>query len=231
MEVLRGVGLVKRFGGVAALDGVDISVGKGEFLCIIGPNGSGKTTLINVLSGLIKPDAGRILLDGMDVTGQPPEERVKHGLARAFQLPQLFPDMTVLENALIAASQHAPTSLSGPDEGLAREVLELFDLWELRNRLVTELSEGHRKLLDIALTMMLRPKIVLLDEPTSSVSSAEKMRLMEKVVEILRGREVSALIVEHDLDVVERFADRVAVMSSGKIIAVVPPSEARNVKV
>lgn len=230
MEVLRGLGLVKRFGGVAALDGVDIAVREGEFLGIVGPNGSGKTTLINVLSGFVKPDMGRVVLLGRDVTNEPPHKRARLGLARAFQLAQLFHEATVWENALIAAASRNPTSMGEPDVETAKEVLEMFGLWEVRNRRITEISEGHRKLLDIALAMAARPRVMLLDEPTSSVSSSEKVGVMEVVADVLRARKVAAIIVEHDLDIVERFTDRVAVMFAGKIVAEVAPGEVRSVK-
>lgn len=212
------------------MDGVDVAVREGEFLGVVGPNGSGKTTLINVLSGFVKPDSGKVLLMGRDVTGEPPHSRARLGLARAFQLPQLFHDATVWENALIAVATQNPTSLGEPDSSLAREILELFELWEMRNRRVIELSEGHRKLLDIALAIASRPKALLLDEPTSSVSSSEKMGVMEVVTNVLKTRGIAAVIVEHDLDIVERFTDRVVVMFSGRVIAEVLPSEVRGIK-
>jgi len=150
--------VVKKFGGVVALEGVTLEVGQGEYVALVGPNGSGKTTLINVVAGLVKPDAGRVYLEGRDITHLPPHKRARLGVARSYQLPQLFPDSTVYQNALIAAPLHRR-----PDEERVREVLESFGLWEVRHRKVVELSEGHRKLLDIALAFFQTPKIFLLD--------------------------------------------------------------------
>jgi len=216
--------VVKRFGGVVALDGVTLGVGQGEYVALVGPNGSGKTTLINVVAGLVKPDAGHVYLEGRDITHLPPHKRARLGVARSYQLPQLFPDSTVYQNALIAASSAAPLHRR-PDEEKVREVLESFGLWEVRHRKVAELSEGHRKLLDIALAFFQTPKIFLLDEPTSSVSTAEKYKVMDVVYENLRRVKAAALFVEHDFDIVRSYAHRVVQMENGRIVGEYKPGE------
>ncbi|MEZ0248461.1 MAG: ABC transporter ATP-binding protein [Thermoproteus sp.] len=222
--MLEVKGAVKKFGGVAALDGVDIEVGRGEVVALVGPNGAGKTTLINAIAGFLKLDGGRVLLEGKDITGLPPHKRTELGIVRTFQLPQLFRRMTVLENVEVALSA-VTKYFKRPDLRWAEEVLKSFRLWDVRNKKVDELSEGHRKLLDVALAMALRPKLVLLDEPTSSVSSADKFEVMGLVASALRHDGVSAIIVEHDLDIVKTFADRVVQMYNGRIVSTTTPDK------
>ncbi|AEA12682.1 ABC transporter related protein [Thermoproteus uzoniensis 768-20] len=219
--LLQASGLRKSFGGVKALDGVDIEVASGERVAVVGPNGSGKTTLINAITGFVKLDGGAIRLEGRDITRLPPEKRVKLGIARSFQLPSLFWGLTVYENALIASSA------AGLRDG-AREVLEEFGLWDKRHLRVEELSEGDKKLLDIALAMAARPKLLLLDEPTSSVAAEDKHRLMERLVDIIKSR-TTVVFVEHDIEIVEAYATRVVVMAQGRVVATVKPEEVRAV--
>ncbi|MEM1597796.1 MAG: ATP-binding cassette domain-containing protein [Pyrobaculum sp.] len=214
--MLEAVGLSKRFGGVSALHDVSLRVASGEFVAVVGPNGSGKTTLINVISGFVKPDAGRVLLNGREVTKWPPHKRARAGLVRTFQLPQLMPGLTVYENALAAAS--ALSGFKRPDEARARELLEAFGLWEVRGLKIHEVSEGHRKLLDVAMAMFLRPKVLLLDEPTSSVSTADKFKVMKVIFDNLKREGVSAVFVEHDMEVVKSFAHRVVKMENGRVV-------------
>lgn len=228
-SILSAVSLRKSFGGVKAVDGISMDVEEGERLAVVGPNGSGKTTLINLLSGLLKPDSGDIYFKGIRVTNKPLHARVKLGIARSFQLPSLYQGLTVRQNAAIAVSALRGFSLRPVDEEDVRDALERFGLWEKRDLPVGSLSEGEKKILDIALAVVARPKVFLLDEPTSSIAEENKFELMEFVVGRLKG--VSLVIVEHDLDIVEAFADRVAVMHSGRITAVVPPGEVRRMAV
>jgi len=215
----------KKFGGIKALDNVSLKVSKGEIISIVGPNGSGKTTLINVISGVLMPDEGRIKLDGRDITRTSPEKRALMGISRSFQLPQLFGDLTVLENARIAISSLRPSFLKRPDEKLVEEILEMFNLWELREKRIGELSEGYRKLFDVAIAFVRKPSVLLLDEPTSSVSSSDKKWIMDIVMNAVRKMGATTIFVEHDLDVVREYSERIVVMENGRIVDVMKPGE------
>ncbi len=217
--------LYKKFGGVVALDGVSLALGAGELVGVIGPNGSGKTTLINVISGYVKPDRGRVFFDGRDITSLKPHQRARLGIVRSFQFPLISSNLTVRENVKIAVAALHSYSLKTVDGRAVEEVLDLFGLREVADVKVGKISEGHRKLLDVAMAMVHKPKVVLLDEPTSSVSSRDKFAVMDRVVEILRERRVAALVVEHDLEVVKSYMDRVVEMSNGKVAAVYRPGE------
>ena len=217
--------LYKKFGGVVALDGVSLTLGAGELVGVIGPNGSGKTTLINAISGYVKPDGGRVVFDGRDITSLKPHQRARLGIVRSFQFPLISSNLTVRENVKIAVAALHSYSLKTVDGRAVEEVLDLFGLREVADVKVGKISEGHRKLLDVAMAMVHKPKVVLLDEPTSSVSSRDKFAVMDRVVEILRERRVAALVVEHDLEVVKSYMDRVVEMSNGRVAAVYRPGE------
>jgi branched-chain amino acid transport system ATP-binding protein len=229
MAILSAVDLHKSFGGVKAVDGVTLEVKEGERLAVVGPNGSGKTTLINLLSGLYPPDRGRVFLQTLDVTKTPIHVRVKLGIARSFQLPQLFPELTVYENVAIAVAALRGFSLKAVPQEEVRSILELFELWDRRSVKASSLSEGEKKILDVALAYVSRPKVLLLDEPTSSVAEEDKIPLMERLLERLRG--ISIVMVEHDLDVVERFAERVVAMRAGKVVTVARPSDVKTLEI
>ena len=220
-----------RFGGVIAADGIDLDVLEGENLAIIGPNGAGKTTFLNISTGYLRPQAGSVTFLGHDITAQLPRKITKLGIARAFQIPQLFLDQTVMENMLIAAA-----SLRGRPSGfqaLSRmpevpEMERLLDLVGVRSyaeRTARELPEGQRKLVDIALALALKPKLLLMDEPTSGVASSEKLAIMDILTAALAKEKVTSVFVEHDMDMVERYANRVAVWNVGKIQKVGTPAE------
>ena len=229
--LLEARGLRLAFGGVRAADGIDLDVLRGEFLAIIGPNGAGKTTFINMTTGYLRPQAGTIAYEGKPITGLPPRAIVRRGIARSFQLPQLFTEHTVLENATLAIAARegvwSPlTPLLRPrwrEEAMA--LLERFGLGSLAEARADALNEGARKLADIAMAVALRPRLLLMDEPTSGVAAAEKMGIVETLVRVLRDAKVTAVFVKHDMDVVERFADRVAVWSQGRIAALGPPGQ------
>jgi branched-chain amino acid transport system ATP-binding protein len=223
--VLLEENLHKKFGGVVALDGVSLSLGAGELVGVIGPNGSGKTTLINVISGYVKPDRGRVVFDGRDITSLKPHQRARLGIVRSFQFPLISNNLTVRENVKIAVAALHGYSLRPIDGRAVEDILDLFGLREVADVKVGKISEGHRKLLDVAMAMVHKPRVVLLDEPTSSVSSREKFAVMDRVVEILRERRVAALVVEHDLEVVKSYMDRVVEMNNGRVIAVYRPGE------
>lgn len=222
--MLRVEKVVKKFGGVTALGGVDLEVAEREIVAIIGPNGSGKTTLVNVISGAIRPDSGKIYFRGEDITEYPMHKRVKLGIVRSFQLPMLFEDGTVEENLMVAAAATSPLKYA-IDKDAVRNVAELFHLDSILGQKVKKLSEGQRKLLDIALCFVWRPKLLMLDEPTSSVSSKEKGALMQRIIDAVKRVGASIIIVEHDLDVVRQFADRVVVMEYGAVTKIATPSQ------
>ncbi|PIT01917.1 ABC transporter ATP-binding protein [Bradyrhizobium nitroreducens] len=229
MILLSAKGLKLAFGGVKAADGIDLDVRNGEFLAIIGPNGAGKTTFINMVTGYLTPQAGEIHYDGQPLVGLAPRRLVRLGIARSFQLPQLFLEHTVAENVALAIA--AREGLWSPIRPLMRsawraeadDILAQFDLSDIAERRADTLNEGARKLTDIAMAVALKPRLILMDEPTSGVAASEKISIVETLVRVLRTAGVTAVFVEHDMDVVSRFADRVAVWSQGKIAALGPP--------
>jgi branched-chain amino acid transport system ATP-binding protein len=219
------------FGGVVAANGIDLDIYPHELIAVIGPNGSGKTTFLNLCTGYIHPASGTVTFEGKTITELPPRTITRRGIARAFQIPQLFAGHSVLENVMLAvAARHGIWDVVRPlvrrryrDE--AREILNLLTLGDVADRLTAILPEGMRKLADIAVAMALKPRLLLLDEPTSGVSTAEKIPLMDTIVGVLRAEKITALFVEHDMDVVERYADRVLVWDSGRVAAEGPPHE------
>jgi branched-chain amino acid transport system ATP-binding protein len=224
--VLRTVDVNQSFGMVVAADNLNIEVATGELVGIVGANGSGKTTFLNIITGYLTPKSGRILLMGRDATGLPPRTVTKLGVARSFQIPQLYTNMTVLEGMLLslAAAAGEAGGFWKPirrepwtSEGLA--ALESFGLAAYADRTVSELPEGSRKLLDIALSFALKPKLLLMDEPTSGVSIKDKFEIMDTLVKVLRQGDITAIFVEHDMDVVQRYAERVLVFDTGRVIA------------
>jgi branched-chain amino acid transport system ATP-binding protein len=228
--LLSARGLRLAFGGVKAADGIDLDVMPGEFLAIIGPNGAGKTTFINMTTGYLRPQGGTITYEGAEITGRPPREIVRRGIARSFQLPQLFSEHTVEENAALAVA--AREGVWSPFRPLlrpawreeARALLDRFGLLPVAAQRADALNEGTRKLADIAMAVALKPRLLLMDEPTSGVAASEKMAVVETLARVLRAAGVTAVFVEHDMDVVERFADRVAVWSQGRIAALGEPA-------
>ncbi|MGD9837032.1 MAG: ABC transporter ATP-binding protein [Afipia sp.] len=223
--ILQARDLHVGFNGVKAADGVSLDIYAGEFLAVIGPNGSGKTTLLNLCTGYVRPASGSVHLAGKDITRLTPRAIARLGVARAFQIPQLFSDQRVIENMMLAlAAKDGLWTVVRPleTESRSREakaLLELVGLADDSNRVSSTLPEGHRKLLDIAIALALKPRLVLLDEPTSGVSSLERFPLMEALMGALRQRQMTALFVEHDMDVVARYANRVLVWNAGKIMA------------
>ena len=215
--------LVKRFGGVTAVSGVSFRIERGELIGLIGPNGSGKTTLINLVTGALQPDAGRIRIDGRDMKGRRPHHFARAGVGRTFQVPRLFQRMTVRENMMVpalAGSRRAGDVRRRIDEVLA--FLSLVDLAEARAR---ALSGGQRKLLELGRALMLEPTILCLDEPFAGVHP----RLLDQILDhiaVLNRRGYPLIIVDHNLDAVRRVAERrLMVMARGELIADGPPQE------
>jgi branched-chain amino acid transport system ATP-binding protein len=224
--VLSVRGLEKRFGAVVAADALSIDIPAGQKVSLIGSNGAGKTTFVNLVTGYLKPDAGSIVLDGVDIRGQSPRNVARRGISRSFQIPQLFIELTAAENLMAAVSGARAGLLSGftPAEGQGRrdtaiELLRRFGLADLADRPVAELAGGVRKLIDIAMALARRPKLLLLDEPTSGVSAEDKFSSMDRVFHAVAADAATIVFVEHDMDIVSRYADRVVAFYSGRILA------------
>jgi branched-chain amino acid transport system ATP-binding protein len=220
-------GLEKRFGAVVAAEALSIDIAAGQKVSLIGANGAGKTTFVNMVTGYLKPDSGSIALDGMDIGRRSPSERVAQlGISRSFQIPQLFIELTAAENLAVAVSGTHPRALSfhSPAEAHGRrdkalELLERFGLSDLADRPISELAGGVRKLIDIAMALVRRPKLLLLDEPTSGVSAEEKFATMDRVIHAVAPDAATIVFVEHDMEIVSRYADRVVAFYQGRILA------------
>jgi len=224
--ILQTVDLSKSFGMVRAADGINVEIQAGELVGIVGANGSGKTTFLNIITGYLKPDRGRVLFMGRDRTSLPPYAITKLGIARSFQIPQLYTNLTVLESLLLsmAAQARKGTDFWQPlyrggwiEEGL--ETLGRFGLRPYAHRPVSELPEGGRKLLDIALSFALRPKLLLMDEPTSGVSIEDKFQVMDTLMRVVEETRLTTIFVEHDMEVVQCYGRRVLAFDDGKVIA------------
>ena len=234
--ILRAEGLRKLYGEYCALDGVTLSVDDGEFVSIIGPNGAGKSTLINVLTGTLAPTAGRVHFKDRDVTGIGSVRLARLGMARSFQLVQIFPDLTVFETLQVSVVSRLGrgtrlwASLARDREvrHAALEVAELFDFAEALHVPARQLSQGGKKLLDVASAFALKPEIILLDEPTSGVSTADKTSIMETLVTASKRVGLRAIIqVEHDMDIVFGYSDRIIALHQGTVLANGRPDEIR----
>lgn len=234
MILLCASDLCKYYGDFCALEGVSFSIKENEFVSIIGPNGAGKTTLINVLTGLFKPSRGKVFFKDRDITGIGPEKLSRLGLARSFQLVNIFPDFTVIEFIKVAIISrqgkgtqfYYPLSHDREIERQAQEVANLFGLQGKRNVLAKNLPQGDKKLLDVASAFALQPEVILLDEPTSGVSTSDKNKIMETLVSASKKIGIKSIIqVEHDMDIVFSFSDRIIALHQGKILADGTPQE------
>ncbi|MBW3659303.1 MAG: ABC transporter ATP-binding protein [Actinobacteria bacterium] len=213
-------------GGARIVEGVTLDVRDGEFLAVIGPNGAGKTSLFNLLTGIYEPTRGRVILDGDDITGQPTHVRARRGLKRSFQVTSIFPALTVLENARLAAQAELGGSLdlfrrvTGRDEATARarRALELTGLGGLADTDAASLSHGNKRKLDLALVLAQQPRVLLLDEPTAGMSMEDLPGLIH-VVRDIQAAGTTVVMVEHRMDVVIDLADRIAVMHHGTLLA------------
>ena len=219
----RGISLA--FGGVVAAESIDFSLHAGERLAVVGQNGAGKTTFINICTGHLAPASGKVYFDGRDVTGQSSRSITRMGVGRTFQLPQIFTAHTVRECLLLAASSIArrrgfwiPLE-NAVDAQAVDETLALLQLSSRAHDLAGSLPGGQRKLLDVAMALMLQPKLMIMDEPTSGVSSDEKHDLMRVLMGALDERRVTTIFVEHDIDIVRRYATRMCAWIAGRIAA------------
>jgi branched-chain amino acid transport system ATP-binding protein len=218
--------LDKRFGGVHATRDVSIDFPEGSLTAIIGPNGAGKTTFFNLISGASRPDAGKVLFDGQDVVGKSCVEVVRLGMSRAFQIAALFPSLTVTEALTAAVTSHQRRSWMlwkrFPVPEAAQSVDEIIDLLGLQAKAYTlsrNLSHGDQKLLDIGLSLAMKPKVLLLDEPTAGMGPDERWRMIGKVQELWRVKKMTVLFIEHDMDIVFKIAQRIYVLKYGAVLA------------
>jgi branched-chain amino acid transport system ATP-binding protein len=224
--IVRGAGLVKRFGGIVANDTVEFAVGEGDLVGLIGPNGSGKTTLINVLTGHLLPDGGEVVVRGRQMRGEPAHVFAATGVARTFQLTQLFGRMTVLENLLVPGLTR-PGSTWQAVERRARSTLEFLNLAHLEQLHAKNLSGGQQKLLELGRCLMLEPSVLFLDEPFAGVHPQLRDELIKRIQELHRaGR--TFVVVDHDMESILRVSQRLVVMARGRKIADGPPAEVRE---
>jgi branched-chain amino acid transport system ATP-binding protein len=233
--------LTRYFGGIKALERVDFRLRKSELTGIIGPNGSGKTTLFNVISGIYHPDRGAVLLEGMEITGLPPDEIARRGIARTFQNIRLFRDLTVVDNVRIARHPHVrygPVAALLRTDGFYREerrtreqveeFLSIFSLQDRRKELAKNLSYGEQRKLEIARALALRPKVLLLDEPAAGMNPSEVGALMEFILGIRERFSLTVLLIEHQMRLVMGICERLIVMDFGEVIARGLPAEIRR---
>ena len=232
--VLAVESITKRFGGIAAVDGVSFEVRQGEILGLIGPNGSGKSTLFNCILGQIRPSSGSVRLDGRDVTGLDPALLNRMGVSRTFQLLQVFPNLSVRENLILAGQEHigsVGSRLFGKrDAGLgaaADKMIAFFRLGHLANAKAGGISYGQQKLLDAAMAFMAGPRLVLLDEPAGGVNLTMLGDLKERLRALNREEKATFVIIEHNMEFVMSLCTRVIVLAEGKILAEGPPAEVR----
>src|ERR1700727_1756886 len=231
MAILETIGLEKRFGGIVAARDVSLAIEKGARHALIGPNGARKTTALNLLTGVLKPTAGPIMLDGRDITALDPHQRVRLGMARRCQINQLFLDLTPLETIGLAVSErlgHGSDwwrlvgSRSEVTEEIA-EIIERFPLTDIMHQRTAVLPYGKQRLLEIALAFACRPQVLLLDEPAAGVPDAERQELLATIGEL--PADVTVLLIEHDMDLVFSFADRISVLVNGGLFVEGKPEE------
>ena len=231
--ILDAQGLCKKFGAVTAAWGISISIEPDTVVGLIGANGAGKTTFVNMVTGYLKPDAGVISFKGRDVTALHPRHITQLGICRSFQIPQLYDSLTVIENVVVALGivlrnskssifARTPRIVPGHDAEVlpaAEKILDRFRLSEYRHNPAGVLPEGVRKLLDSALALAVKPEVLILDEPTSGVSSEEKFAIMDTVMGAVRSEGVTVIFVEHDMEIVSRYSQRVIAFYEGRILA------------
>ena len=232
--ILEAKSVSKHYGAYRALQDVSLSFSEGETVAIVGPNGAGKTTLVNVLTGLLKPTHGDVLFRGTSIAGVGPVRLAKLGMSRAFQLVHIFPELTVFEAiASAVVSQQgrnfdfwSRASAIGSVRARVVEVAKIFGLDRRLDWLASYLSQGEKKLLDIASAFALNPQVILLDEPTSGISSSDKRGLMDTLMEAARTVGIKTLLlVEHDMDLVAEYSSRIVALTEGRVLADLPPAE------
>ena len=233
MSMLDIRGVSKHFGSLVAVDDVSVSVAAGELRAVIGPNGAGKTTFFNMISGFFPPTKGEIVFDGETITGLSVTQRVNRGMARTFQITEIFPELTVRENARIAVETGLGFSLRGWLGGADQrrvidasdEVMSLANLTAKADRLVGELSHGDQRAAEIAMALALKPSLLLLDEPTAGMGDEETYQVTGLIRRLHRDSKYTIVLIEHDMRVVFHLADRISVLAEGKLLAEGTPAE------
>jgi ABC-type branched-subunit amino acid transport system ATPase component len=228
---LETQGLEKQFGGLKVTRDLSRKIAAGARHAVIGPNGAGKTTVINLLTGVLKPNAGRILLQGNDITDLPVHTRVRRGLSRTFQINQLYPDLTPLETIGLVVSERLGRGgdwwrRMGTRDDVNAEIaehLERFHLLDVMSELTATLPYGKQRLLEIAVAIATKPRVLLLDEPAAGVPEGERHDILAAVAAL--PRDVTVLLIEHDMDLVFSFADRISVLVGGALLVEGPPDE------
>ncbi|MGA2762521.1 MAG: ABC transporter ATP-binding protein [Spirochaetia bacterium] len=236
--VLETAALTKTFGGLTAVDALDLRVHRGEISSLIGPNGAGKTTVFNVVTGIYRPERGTVLFQGHNITGQKPHKIVEKGIARTFQNIRLFSNLTCLENVMAGRHCRMKSGLAAAlfrprfqveEEKAARsaagERLSQVGLWEVRNELARNIAYGSQRKLEIARALATSPRLIILDEPSSGLNPRETEDLMDFIRQIIRDEHLTILLIEHDMNVVMGISDWVTVMDGGRKIAEGPPRQ------
>ncbi len=233
MTLLQVDGASKRFGSLVAIDGVSLAIEPGELRAIIGPNGAGKTTFFNLVSGLIAPTAGSIKFEGRDITALPPEARVKRGMARTFQITEVFPELSVADNIRVAVEIAAGYRLKpwlGAEAraGVAARVGELLEMGGLADQADARagaLSHGDQRAAEIMMSLALRPRLLMLDEPTAGMGDQETYDIARLIRRLHRQEGLTIMLIEHDMRVVFNLADRIMVLAEGRVLAEGKPQE------
>jgi branched-chain amino acid transport system ATP-binding protein len=233
MSILEIRNVTKRFGSLAAVRDVSLTVARGELRAIIGPNGAGKTTFFNLISGFFPPTAGSIVFDGRDITRVPAHRRVALGMARTFQITEIFPELTVFENVRISAevaagyamSPHISAAGSAKIRGRVEDTLRLVGLEAKADRLAGELAHGDQRVAEIAMALSLDPRLLLLDEPTAGMGDEETQQITALVRRLHRDKNCTIVLIEHDMRVVFHLADRITVLDQGMLLAEGDPKE------
>ncbi|MDM9561281.1 ABC transporter ATP-binding protein [Bordetella petrii] len=241
MTLMRVQGVSKRYGGVQALSDVSLDIEANQFYAIIGPNGAGKSTLLNVMTGLVQPSAGQISFDGEALTGRATHDIIRAGIGRIFQSGRLFTRLTVLENVMLGAAMRDSRSLAGmllrPASTLAREraareaayeTLRQFGLQELAGRAIGSLSYGNRRMVEMARVMVAQPRMLLLDEPAAGLNSGEVEQLMALLRRLRETHRLTVVLIEHNMGMVMRLAERVAVLNFGAKLAEGTPAQVQS---
>ena len=240
MPLLECRQLVRRFGALVAVDDVDLTVERGEIRAVIGPNGAGKSTVFNLITSVLKPSAGRVVFAGEDITGMPVHRVAQKGIARTFQLCHVFPALTVRENVRIAAQARESGrwrflgggGVLGSSAAVADAAIERLRLAALADVAAAMLSHGDQRLLEVAMAVAQKPRLLMLDEPTQGLSIEETARAVQILKEMLAEGDLSVLLVEHDMEVVFKLADNITVLHRGRVIADGSPAAVRgNVQV
>lgn len=234
--IIRTEGLGKYFGEMAAVHAVNLNLQQELFTSVIGPNGAGKTTLINLLSGYLLPDTGRIYFRDTEITRWEPHKRVKIGISRSFQIMNIFPRMTVFQNILLPVlsrlhkNSNPFSSLQNQKEAVAEaeEVLKEVWLWEEKDRPAGQMSHGDQRLLELGIALATNPQLCFLDEPSSGMNPIERIKVLELVKKLASERKTTFIIVEHDMDIVFSLSDWIVVMNRGEVLAEGKPGDIRE---